>query len=168
MDIAQTRTSRRLHLLIGGEGSERHRLEKLYGHRSEIHFLGFQAAPCDVYAASDLGILPTFYPGESQPLTMLECLAAGKPFLTTCVGEASAMLSTPEGMAGVTIPLVNGKVDVAQFADAILTYCTDTARYDHDCGLALMASKAFSGEQMAQAYEKMYWRALKTKPGPIF
>jgi glycosyltransferase involved in cell wall biosynthesis len=166
MTMAQSRTSRRLHLLIGGDGSERHRLEKLYGHRSEIHFLGFQAAPCDVYAASDLGILPTFYPGESQPLTLLECLAAGKPFLTTCGGETSAMLSTPDGMAGVTIPLVNGKVDLAQYADAILTYCTDTARYDRDCGLALIASQAFSGERMAQAYEQLYRRALNSKRSP--
>jgi len=166
MTMAQSRTSRRLHLLIGGDGSERHRLEKLYGHRSEIHFLGFQAAPCDAYAASDLGILPTFYPGESQPLTLLECLAAGKPFLTTCVGETSAMLSTPDGMAGVTIPLVNGKVDLAQYADAILTYCTDTARYDRDCGLALIASQAFSGERMAQAYEQLYRRALNDKRSP--
>jgi glycosyltransferase involved in cell wall biosynthesis len=168
MDMAQTRTSRRLHLLIGGEGPERLRLEKLYGHRSEIHFLGFQDAPCDVYAASDLGILPTFYPGESQPLTLLECLAAGRPFLTTCVGETSAMLSTPDGMAGVTIPLVNGKINVPQFADVILTYCTDAARYSRDCGLALMASKAYSGEMMAEAYEQMYRRAINTRPDPTF
>lgn len=166
MDLAQSSTSRRLHLLIGGDGSERHRLQKLYGHRSEIHFLGFQASPCDVYAAADLGILPTFYPGESQPLTLLECLAVGRPFLTTCVGETSAMLSTPEGMAGVTIPLVNGKVDVAQFAAAILTYCTDTARHERDCGLAKIASQAFSGEAMALAYEQLYRRALNGMRNP--
>jgi glycosyltransferase involved in cell wall biosynthesis len=76
------------------------------------------------------------------------------------------MLSTPDGMAGVTIPLVNDKVDVAQYADAILTYCTDTARYERHCRLALMASQAFSGERMAQAYEQLYRRALNGKRSP--
>jgi glycosyltransferase involved in cell wall biosynthesis len=168
MDMAQLRTSRRLHLLLVGEGSERFRLGKLYGHRSEIHFLGFQSAPCDFYAASDLGILPTFYRGESQPLTLLECLSAGRPFLTTSVGETSAMLSTPDGMAGMTLPLLNGQVDVQGFSEAILIYCNDTARYEHDSALARIASMSFSGEQMATSYEQLYRRALNSRKVPIF
>ncbi len=165
VQLAQSRTQRPLHLLIAGDGPELYRLQPKYASET-IHFLGFHAHPCNLYATADLGILPSFYPGESQPLSLIECLTAGKPFLASDIGEIGAMLTTPSGMAGVTIPLQDGCALSHAFAESILTYVHEPGLHLRHCELARQACKAFSPEAMANAYEAIYARALTTGPVP--
>ncbi|MFY7695308.1 MAG: glycosyltransferase [Cyanobium sp.] len=157
--IAQSLTSRPIHLLLAGEGAELQRLKPITDNQ-RIHFLGFQSHPCNLYACADLGILPTFYPGESQPLSLIECLAAGKPFLSSDLGEIASMLTIPSGIAGAALPLINGKVDPHSFAKHIVNYAENRPLHQRHCELAKRASRKFDPEIMANGYERMYKDAL--------
>jgi glycosyltransferase involved in cell wall biosynthesis len=165
VQLAQSWTQRPLHLLIAGDGPELYRLQPKYASET-IHFLGFHAHPYNLYATADLGILPSFYPGESQPLSLIECLTAGRPFLASDIGEIRAMLTTPSGMAGVTVPLQDGCALPQAFAESILAYVNQPDIHLRHCELARQACKAFSPDAMANAYEAIYARALTTGPVP--
>ncbi|MCT0218874.1 glycosyltransferase [Synechococcus sp. CS-1329] len=163
--LARAGTSRDVQLLIIGEGKERHRL-RAHEATEWIHFLGLQPNSRDFFATADLGILPSFFEGESQPLTLIECLAAGTPYLASDIGEIASMLSTPEGSAGITIPLSHGRVPTQAFAEAILSYVEDPQQHQQHRRLAGLAAANFSAQAMLEAYTRIYDAALAEAESP--
>ncbi len=88
----------RLHLLIGGEGPERTKLQRLAINlelKQEVTFTGFIHADdlCRYYSAADFFILPTRNL-EGFGLVTPEALACGTPVLATPVGGSIEILST--------------------------------------------------------------------------
>jgi glycosyltransferase involved in cell wall biosynthesis len=165
VQLVRRRSERDVQLLILGDGKELQRLQPLH-HQPCLHFLGFQQNACRYFACADLGILPSFYPGESQPLTLIECLAAGRPYLASDVGEIRAMLSSLEGLAGQVIPLRDGRADPEAFASAILSYLEDPRLLEQHTRLASLAAGKFDPVAMGQAYAQVYRRALTTSASP--
>jgi glycosyltransferase involved in cell wall biosynthesis len=165
--LAQKHTDRPIHLLLAGEGVELQRLQRVSSD-ARVHFLGFHSQPINLYACSDIGILPTFYPGESQPLTVIECLAAGKPLIGSGIGEIASMLTMPEGIAGAVIPLWEGRVDPSAFADQILTHVGNPVIHHQRCEIAKLASEKFNPDVMAAEYAILYEDAIKSCGSPIY
>jgi glycosyltransferase involved in cell wall biosynthesis len=159
--------NRDVQLLIVGDGQELHRLQPSCTN-DFIHFLGFQAESARYFASADLGILPSFYPGESQPLTLLECLGAGRPYLASDLGEIRAMLTTPEGLAGQVVPLEDGKVNPQAFADCLSRYLDDPALLERHTALARIAARKFDPVGMGRAYSELYRKALTTNASPTY
>ena len=56
----------------------------------------------DLLASSDIFVLPTSYPPEGQPFSILEAMAAGLPTVTTARGAIPEMIV--EGETGVLVP----------------------------------------------------------------
>jgi glycosyltransferase involved in cell wall biosynthesis len=165
--MAQKQTDRPIHLLLVGEGVELQRLQRITTD-ARVHFLGFHSKPRNLYAGSDLGILPTFYPGESQPLTLIECLATGKPVIASDIGEIASMLTMPEGIAGAVIPLWEGRVDPSAFADQILIHADNPDIHRKHCEIAKLASEKFNPDVMAAEYTDLYEDAIKSCGGPTY
>jgi glycosyltransferase involved in cell wall biosynthesis len=163
--LVQMQSGQDVHLLILGDGAELERLQPSH-HEPDIHFLGFQENVSRYFACADLGILPSFYPGESQPLTLIECLAAGRPYLASDVGEIRAMLETPEGLAGQVIALNDGRVSPHDLAAALLRYLQDPDLLERHTLLASLAARKFDPIAMANAYVQVYRRALTTNASP--
>ncbi|WP_143593544.1 glycosyltransferase [Synechococcus sp. 1G10] len=159
VSLARAGTSRDVQLLIIGEGPERHRL-RAHADTPWLHFLGLQPNSRDFFATADLGILPSFFAGESQPLTLIECLAAGTPYLASDIGEIASMLATPQGSAGCTIPLIQGRVPIEAFAKAILAYVENPQLLWHHRQLVPLAAGKFSAQAMLAAYRRVYAKAL--------
>lgn len=112
-------------LMLIGEGpaaaqirSEKPDFVHLYGHVDNVD---------DLVAASDVGILPSFFVGESMPLALLEMLALGKPVVATIIGETPHIVGQGDEAAGKLVPLVNGALDVEAFKAAIRALLTDHA-----------------------------------------
>ncbi|MCP9772593.1 glycosyltransferase family 4 protein [Synechococcus sp. Tobar12-5m-g] len=162
LELVQARSERRVHLLLIGEGREADRLKR-NTRVNGIHFLGFRPNIRGFYACSDIGILPTSYPGESQPLTLIECLSAGRPFIASDLGEIRSMLSATSGeLAGAAIPLQDGAVSCQVFADTIALYLAQPDIHAHHCSLAVNAAKKFNSDAMAEAFETIYRKALSS------
>ncbi len=165
VQLAREQSNFDIQLLILGDGKELNRLQPIVDH-SFIHFLGFQADSGRYFACADLGILPSFYPGESQPLTLLECLGAGRPYLASDLGEIRAMLSTADGLAGQVIPLEDGKVNPQAFADRLRRYLDDPSLLERHTALACIAARKFDPVAMGMAYTEIYRKALTTSANP--
>jgi len=90
--------------LIGGEGPDRARLERLameFGVSAEVRFLGrvpAEALP-DLYRAADLFVMPSS--GEGFGIVYLEAMASGTPALGLAVGGATDALA--EGALGYCV-----------------------------------------------------------------
>ena len=114
-------------LMLIGEGDAHDILQEralphvhLYGHRADIH---------DYMAICDIGILPSFFVGESMPLVLLEMMGLGKPIVATDAGEIPYILGADDTACGVIVPLIDGEgLDVHGFETALkkLIHAPDT------------------------------------------
>jgi glycosyltransferase involved in cell wall biosynthesis len=121
---ARETTHRDIRLILVGNGP----LYDVYrksGVPPFVHLIGFSENSVGYYAASDMGIMLTKFKSESFPLTIVDCLFAGKPFIATAVGEISNMLTTESGPAGQVIDLLDWEVPVDDAARAIARFATD-------------------------------------------
>jgi glycosyltransferase involved in cell wall biosynthesis len=131
--VVRTRSARPIRLVFVGGGPC---LDGLAGsltaqERSWILFAGKQDEPERFVQGFDVGLLPTFLPGESLPNSIIECLAAGKPVIATNVGGIPEMLRH----SGVLIPLGgDGRADVGALADAMLRLTDDEPRHARAAG----------------------------------
>jgi glycosyltransferase involved in cell wall biosynthesis len=148
-----------IHLLLLGDGPVVSVL------RSEplpdfVHLLGFVNNPVDYYAMSDLGILPSRFRGECVPLSVIECLFAGKPVVASDIGEIRAMLTTRQGIAGALITLQNWKVPIGESASIIADFASNTARYRDARKLTRKAAERFHLDKVCSDYESAYLRVI--------
>lgn len=154
--LARSKSGRNIHLLLAGEGPVKSALSQ----RTlppYIHLLGYQNEIVSLYAMSDIGLLASNYKGESCPLTIIECLSAGKPVVATAIGEIPAMLTlAPEKPAGILIELADWQLPVAKLAEAICLYATDETAYRHAAANCLESAKRYSIDLITQKYGQIY------------
>lgn len=157
--LARRLSGKEIHLLLIGEGPEYKRLRhKVRDHF--IHFLGFRANVRDYFATSDLGFLPSRFPGESCPLVIIECLQANRPMLASNIGEIAKMLETESGLAGSVFSLDNWRIPVNQVAELIAEYATNKDLYSEHLRRVPAAAKKFDPKTLLHRYEVVYQEVL--------
>ncbi|MGZ8915241.1 MAG: glycosyltransferase [Methylobacter sp.] len=117
IQMAQTKTERKLFLLLCGSGPEADALKEEYADDPAIHILGFQDRIHGVYRISDCAILPTRFLGESFPLTLIQAMQVGTPVIATDVGEIKKMVVADGLESGLTIEWTE---DDAAFVDNLM------------------------------------------------
>ena len=110
-----------LHLaLVGPENDYYKNLKSTYSSNDYIHFLGEQLNPIEWVKIADIGILPSYFPGESCPSTIIEYLACKLPVVSTRIGEIPIMIEHKGKSGGILIPLnENGKPSVDSLSKAL-------------------------------------------------
>jgi len=159
---ARAETGKEYHLILLGDGPVYKNLKdkKLPAY---IHLLGAKPNVVDYMAAVDLGLLPTYFKGESFPMVLLECFMSGKPVVTTNVGEIANMITTEDGqMAGLLIELHDGKVDVDELTVAIIKISTDEILYQSSFEAVKLLQKRFDIDRVANQYLWGYKQTLNS------
>lgn len=159
--LANGRSTRRIVLILIGEGPEYERLTRLRPD-PDVLVLGFRANVRDYFAMADIGLLPSRFPGESAPLVLIDCLLAGRPMLASDVGEIRYMLETPQGPAGELFPLHDWQIDCHALADVIVALCDDPRRYSRVARRVAAAAEKFRIDTMLKEYEAVYRQVLAT------
>ncbi len=157
--IANTTSSRKIHLLLVGDGPELVRLQ------SEvlpdfIHLLGFQKNVRGYFAVSDIGLLTSRFKGESCPLVLIECLSVGRPMIATDVGEVTKMLEFGGKLAGFAVPLIDWMVDIKSIARGIVQLCEDKILYEELRKLSSDAFLKFDPDVVIGQYIDLYKQTL--------
>ena len=167
---ASSRSCRKVHLLLIGEGPEYDRL-KAQTSREFVHFLGFRSNVRDYFAASDMGFLPSRFKGESAPLVLIDCLLSGKPVLASDIGEIRHMLDSDDGLAGELVALKEWVIPVEAVGQIILTLANDPFAYQRLLHRVPLAAAKFDTRVMVDNYEEVYRGVLVTPendaPGSI-
>jgi glycosyltransferase involved in cell wall biosynthesis len=156
---ASVRSSRKIHLLLIGEGPEYDRLKSQTSH-GFVHFLGFRSNIRDYFASSDIGLLPSRFKGESFPLVLIDCLHSGKPVLASNIGEIRNMLRSKDGLAGVLFDLEDWAIPVESVGRIILKLANDPCVYKGLLDHVPLAADKFDPGVMVDKYEAIYKGSL--------
>jgi hypothetical protein len=109
---------------------------------------------------SDIGLLPTTFPGESFPLSIIECFMAGKPMMVTEVGEVRGMLTeSPGQMGGWLIAPDDLAEDPATVGAQLAGVVGDKAEYSARREIAQQLANRFDMDQVGSAYAAVYQRS---------
>ncbi len=111
-----------------------------------------------------MGLLPSRFAGVSFPLVLIECLQAGRPMIASALGEVPRMLDAGDGgLAGATLPLVDGGVDTEGLARLIARFATEAATYEQALARVPEAAVKFDPRLMRAAYSEVYDMALRQR-----
>lgn len=159
--IAREMTKKDLHLILIGEGPMYTQL-KTQELPAYVHLLGFKANLDDYLASSQLGLLPSYFKGESFPLVLIECFMAEIPVIATRIGEIERMITTDDQrIGGALIDLHDGKVNPNELADAIEIMVLDRDCYDRSVEAVRLLKKRFDINTVAKQYISVYQRILE-------
>jgi L-malate glycosyltransferase len=161
--LVQSLSDRDIHLILVGGSDYLTELEhelKLQA-TFNIHFTGYSSDPEYWISSFDVGLLPTYFPGESLPNSVIEYLFAGKPVIATGVGGISEMITHSEQQAGFIVDLSSdGKGDVPKLVDAMLRYIQDVKLFEIHSSLTQKAFEKFKMQTCVEAYEKLFQQVL--------
>jgi N-acetyl-alpha-D-glucosaminyl L-malate synthase BshA len=142
-------------LLLVGDGPERNSCEELcrsLGLCEQVKFLGKQEMIEELYAISDLFILPS--ESESFGLAALEAMACGVPVISTNAGGLPELII--EGKNG----FMSDIGDVESMAENALKILLTDESLDQFKKNAFESSKQFNIDLILPKYEKYYLKVL--------
>lgn len=119
------------HIILVGDGEMRAPLQEQYIDNSQVHFVGLSANPMEWLSIADVGILPSRYIVESQPLVIGEYITMGLPVIATNVGDIPELLMMDGFQTGLVCPLTeDNAIDRMAFTSAMQELATNSALYN--------------------------------------
>lgn len=149
--------------IIGPENEYYIKLRSKYENKDYIKFPGATNNPIEWIGMFNIGILPTYFPSESCPSSIIEYISCGKPVISTTIGEIANMIDVDGLKSGLLVPfnLDNGKPAISDIADAIETYYKENELYSNHSKLAIKAFGKFEISKTADLYIKVFNSVLK-------
>ncbi len=156
--LLKQRVKTPLRLVFVGEGECLARLKLAAGNDEGVVFAGYQPEAADWIASFDVGLLPSFFPAESLPNAIIECVAQGRPVIATDVGGISEMLVSDAGPCGVLIPIdqSTGRASIPHLAAAMQSLLEDSALFGNMSTSARRAAQRYLPERCRDSYETFF------------
>ena len=137
-------------------------LSEKYSKHEKIEFTGYTNSPSDYILKSDVGVLPTYFEGESSPYSVIEYLSCSKPVIATDKGEIRDMLTANDDITGIVIQLQDdNKPSVKELMEAMETLMLDKILYEEKVKLTPLAFDKFTIERCKKEYVELYENILK-------
>lgn len=138
-------------LIIVGDGVEESAIQNEIARlnlQEQVTMMGVRRDVARILAASDLFVLSS--DREGLPIAVLEAMAAGKPVVTTGVGDLPAVVQ--DGKSGRVVPAKNSKA----MADALVEILSDEEKAVNMGKNALQAIDEYSLQAMIAKFEALY------------
>lgn len=128
---------------------------------NDIYFYGDISDPLPLISMWDIGLLPTYFPGESLPNSVIEYMYSQVPTIATDIAEIPNMLKVGEAAAGQIIPLnCEGKVDWINIAKAMQRYLDDNLLWQENKSNTLLLYKRFDINTCINEYTNYFKKIL--------
>ncbi|MDE4175244.1 glycosyltransferase [Phaeobacter sp. PT47_59] len=141
-------------LMLIGEGPSADEIRELAP--EHVHLMGQVSNLQDYLAIADVGLLPSYFVGESLPLVLIEMLAKGLPLVASTIGEIASIVGSGEDAAGVLVPLKDEGLDMEALVAALNRLLDPVER----ARLSRNAQKRFDAEfrieRMVDRYAELY------------
>jgi glycosyltransferase involved in cell wall biosynthesis len=161
VDRARQLTARDIRIILVGNGPVYDEYSR-DGVPDFVHLAGFSEDSVGFYAAADMGVMLTRFKSESFPLTILDCLFAGKPYIATDVGEIRNMLTTDDQIAGGLIELAEWEVPIETAAQLIARFVTDSQAYAQAMAQVKRVSDRYRIDVVARQYIDLFKKDCST------
>ena len=170
---AETRS--KIRFLVVGEGTDKTKLDSLIQGCRNVRLLGWRRDMEQIWSAADVALLTSR--NEGTPTTLIEAMAAGRPFVSTNVGAVRDLAVSPlrELPHGIGHRAANGFL-TSRTPDALL-YCIEQIARDplmaNDMALAgrAFALDRFSShrliQEMKMLYETLVTNRCKAAPASV-
>jgi glycosyltransferase involved in cell wall biosynthesis len=154
---------RKIHFVLIGNGQE---LKELFeSKRTEnMHLLQNFKNTIEYFSwvgIFDIGILLSYFKGESVPNSIIEYLYHKLPVLATPMGDIPEMISSPGGMAGEIVQLKDNKADYYSAAMIIKRWIENPDQYNNLKKNTTAAFEKFDMKHIATQYENVYEEAIE-------
>lgn len=160
----QTRDTvcRATHFVLIGGSPYMDELRARFGQEPGLHFTGRVPNPDFYMAGSDVGLLPSYFPSEALPLSVIEYMTYGLPTIATNIGGIPELVSRPQQQAGllVNIDEQTGKPSVSELTAAMTRYVQDKSLYAEHAIQAKQLSESFTMQSCAEQYVQAFQAAL--------
>lgn len=160
VELAREISGRDIRLLLVGNGPIYDEYCRT-GAPDFVYLAGFSDNSVGHYAAADMGIMLTKFKSESFPLTIVDCLFAGKPYIASDVGDIRNMLTINDYVAGEVIGLEDWEVPVKEVARVIASFATDKKQYHDALALVKDVSSRYRIDAVAAQYIRLFQRDIK-------
>jgi glycosyltransferase involved in cell wall biosynthesis len=147
-------------LILSGGTEYLENLKQKYSGNTNIIFTGNINNPLDYISNYDVGLLPTYFPAESLPNTVIEYLYCGKPVVATDWAEIPKMIDYDGKKAGEIIPLKNGKADTEKLYAAMKSYLETPEKLKVQSNLAKQAFQKFEMQKCINAYLNFFEKTI--------
>ncbi|MBV7496118.1 glycoside hydrolase family 99-like domain-containing protein [Pseudomonas sp. PDM24] len=128
-----------------------------------VYLAGFSDNAVGHYAAADMGIMLTKFKSESFPLTIVDCLFAGKPYIASDVGDIRNMLTIEDEIAGEVLCLEDWEVPIEKAAQIIAAFASDKNKHQHALALVKDVSSRYRIDAVAAQYVRLFERDIESK-----
>lgn len=144
-------------ILIGGSDYLLELKRQTESSVAHIHFLGSITHPLFWMQCFDVGLLPSYFAGESVPMTVIEGLACGKPVIATDVGEIKDMIQCGPELAGILFEYSDDfNENVRRLKQAMQTYLDEPGLLEKQREIARECFKNYHIETVARQYYDIY------------
>lgn len=149
-------------LLLAGGGKYMDELKEKYKDHSDILFTGFHPNPVELIKKFDVFVLPSQYPYESLPNSIIEALYCGKPVIASRVGEIEAMITDDAtgDKAGYLIDVADASKATEELYQHLLYLSRHPEQVNAFSELAKRCFTKFRMDICADAYTKLYKKML--------
>jgi glycosyltransferase involved in cell wall biosynthesis len=154
--LRRARPHDKIHLLLVGEGEKAEAAMALVAPDDPITWLGFQTAINGLYRISDCAVVPTRFPGESNPLCLIQAIQDGLPVIATDIGEIRNMLTLEGEVCGI---LLEEKRDTAAFTADLQAAMADVLGGERRAELAAQSRRLaakFDITRMVGEYQAVF------------
>jgi len=121
-----------------------------------VYLAGFSDNSVGHYAAADMGIMLTKFKSESFPLTVVDCLFAGKPYIATDVGDIRNMLTVNGEVAGAVFSLEDWEVPIDLASEIIAGFAMNQASYKRALDLVSTTANRYRIDVVAADYLRLF------------
>jgi len=89
-------------------------------------------------------------------LTIVDCLFAGKPYISCDVGEIRNMLTKEDKIAGAVITLDNWEIPIKQVAEIISEYASNPEKYTAASAIVPKLASRYRIDNVVHQYVKLF------------
>lgn len=141
-------------LILLGEGPDFNALHA--GKPDNVHFLGQVPNPQAYFELADIGLLPSYFVGESLPLVLLEMMAKYLPLVASDIGEIPWIIGTGNDAAGLIVPRTATGIDEDAFHVAVLKLLDPALRHHMARNSHARYEQDFTLQGMVDKYAMLY------------
>ena len=160
----QSPQCKKVHLILIGDSAYLKQLKQQVSPALQkvVHFVGYADRPLDWIQGFDVGLLPSYFAGESLPMAIAEYLSQKKPVIATDLGGIAEMLNDGEHIAGTLLSLsATGRVAPSELAHAMQHYMQSPQSVKQQASsAAFIFQKKFNIQACAAAYESLFEQVI--------
>jgi glycosyltransferase involved in cell wall biosynthesis len=142
-------------LLLIGEGPAADDIRALSP--KNVSLVGQVSNLHDYLSICDIGILPSYFPGESFPLILLEMMCNSLPIIASDIGEIPSIIGDKNEAAGLVVPRTASGINEDALYNAVIKLLDFNLRSRYAKISRLRYEDKFSVKTMVDAYEDCYY-----------